>query len=111
MPVLVEAEKVWKPEIVVFLGASVDDNKTKGTIPFMAEFNVTFPILTGATLSDLARLHLGDAVPDTAFVDSDGVIFARVRGEIRRAELDERLAWALGDRKAPLPQPEITHLK
>jgi thiol-disulfide isomerase/thioredoxin len=111
MPMMVEAEKVWGPKGVVFIGASLDDNKTAKNIPaFIRQFNVTFPIWTGATLNDLGRLHLGNAVPDTAFVDSEGVIFARVRGELRRAELDERLDWATGDRSSPLPRAQVTHL-
>ncbi len=112
MPMLVEAEKTWGPKGVVFIGASLDDSKTRKNIPaFLQKFDITFPIWTGASLNDLAKLHLGNAVPDTAFIDGDGAIFARVRGEIRRAELDERLAWAAGDRTGPAPQPEITHLE
>ena len=109
---LVEAEKAWGPKGVVFIGASLDDSKTRKNIPaFLREFNITFPIWTGASPNDLTKLHLGNAVPDTAFIDPEGVIFARVRGEIRRAELDERLAWATGDRTSPAPRPELTHLE
>jgi len=111
MPMMVEAEKMWGPKGVVFVGASLDDNKTKQNIPaFVKEFGVTFPIWTGASPDDLTKLHLGEAVPDTAFLDSEGVIFARVRGEIRRAELDERLNWITGDRAQPAPQAVVVHL-
>jgi thiol-disulfide isomerase/thioredoxin len=111
MPMMVEAEKVWSRKGVVFVGASLDDGKTKKNIPeFLRQFNIAFPIWTGATPDDLARLHLGEAVPDTAFVDADGIIFARVRGEIRRPELDERLEWVTGDRTRPAPQPLVVHL-
>jgi thiol-disulfide isomerase/thioredoxin len=111
MPRMVEAEKVWGPKGVVFVGASLDDNKTKKDIPaFLQEFKITFPILTGATLTDLAKLHLGNAVPDTAFLDSDGVIFARVRGEVTKTELEERLNWVMGDRTGPAPEVLVTHL-
>jgi thiol-disulfide isomerase/thioredoxin len=111
MPRMVEAEKVWGPKGVVFIGASLDDNKNKKNIPaFLQEFKITFPILTGATPGDLDKLHLGNAVPDTAFLDSDGVIFARVRGEITKSELEERLAWVTGDRAGPAPEAMVTHL-
>lgn len=111
MPMMVEAEKVWGPKGVLFIGASLDDSKTRQNIPaFVKEFRVTFPIWTGATPDDLTKLRLGDAVPDTVFLDSDGVIFARVRGEIRRPELDERLDWVTGDRTRPAPQPIVVHL-
>ena len=47
MPMMVEAEKVWGPKGVVFIGASLDDSKTKKNIPnFLQEFKITFPIWT-----------------------------------------------------------------
>lgn len=111
MPLMEEAAKVWGGRGVVFIGASLDDNKTRKNIPaFLDEFKITFPVWTGATAGDLARLHLGNAVPDTAFLDSDGVIFARVRGEIRKAELEERLDWVTGDRSRPAPAAMVVHL-
>ena len=111
MPMMVEAEKVWGPKGVVFVGASLDDSKTRKNIPaFLKEFGIAFPIWIGATSDDLARLHLGGAVPDTAFVDSEGVVFARVMGEIHRPELDERLQWITGDRASPAPEPVLVHL-
>jgi hypothetical protein len=111
MPILVEAEKLWSPKGVVFIGASLDDNKTKKDIPaFVNQFHINFPVWTGATLNDLDKLHLGNAVPDTAFIDQDGFVFARVRGEIRREELDARLTWITGGRTGPAPEPLVTHL-
>jgi thiol-disulfide isomerase/thioredoxin len=111
MPMMVEAEKVWGPKGVVFIGASLDDNKTKKNIPaFLTEFHITFPVWTGATPADLDKLRLGDAVPDTAFLDGDRIIFSRVRGEMHRPELDERLDWVTGDRTRPAPQALVIHL-
>jgi thiol-disulfide isomerase/thioredoxin len=111
MPMMVEAAKAWAPKGVVFIGASLDDRKTQKNIPeFLEKFQVKFPVWTGATADDLDKLRMGNAVPDTAFLDAGGIIFARVRGEIRRAELDERLAWATGDRKDPAPEALVTHL-
>jgi hypothetical protein len=53
---------------------------------------------------------LGEAVPDTVFVDKDRIVFSRVRGEIRRSELDERLDWVTGDKTRPAPQALVVHL-
>jgi thiol-disulfide isomerase/thioredoxin len=112
MPMMVAAEKVWGPKGVVFIGASLDDGKTRKNIPeFLREFGIGFPVWVGATGDDLARLKMGDAVPDTAFLDEEGTIFARVRGEMRRAELDERLEWATGDRAKPAPPAMVNNLK
>lgn len=111
MPLLVDAWKRYKDRGVVFLGASLDDAKTRKDVPdFAARFHAEFAILLGASSSDLARLHMGDAVPATAFLDRDGAIVARVSGEIRKAELDERIDWLLSDRSGPAPKPMVTHL-
>jgi len=68
MPMMVEAEKAYGPKGIIFIGASLDDNKTKKNIPaFLTQYQITFPIWTGATTDDLAKLHLGEAVPDTVF--------------------------------------------
>lgn len=111
MPMMVESEKTWAAKGVVFIGASLDDSKTKKNIPaFLKEYQITFPIWTGATSDHLAKLKLGEAVPDTLFLDADHVPFARVLGEIRKAELDERLTWVTGGKTGPAPEPKVVHL-
>jgi thiol-disulfide isomerase/thioredoxin len=111
MPMLVEVEKAWTPKGVVFIGASLDDRKTIKAIPeFIRKYRIDFPVWTGATANDLERLKMGDAAPDTAFIDKGGVIVSRVQGEIGKAELEERLEWLTGDRKGPAPQTLVRHL-
>src|SRR5438105_2739690 len=112
MRMLVEAEKTWNPKGIVFLGASLDNKATRKNVPeFVRKFGVTFPVWLGADPDDLAKLGMGEAVPDTAFVDQHGIIFARVRGEIRRSELEERLNWITGDRRGPAPEVLVIHLE
>jgi thiol-disulfide isomerase/thioredoxin len=111
MPMLVDAEKVWGPKGIVFIAASLDDSKTKKNIPaFVKDLQITFPVWSGATADDLDKLKLGDAVPDTVFLDGDHVIFSRAKGEIHRPDLDERLNWVTGDRSRPAPEAIIVHL-
>jgi len=111
MAMLVEAEKVWGPKGVVFVAASLDEGKQKKEIPgFVNQFHVNFPVWTGATLADMTRMHMGNAAPATAFVDPSGVVFARIRGEARREELEERLEWITGGRSGPAPKALLTHL-
>lgn len=58
--------------------------KTKARIPaFLAEFKVGFPVWYGATRDDLDQLKLGGAVPDTAFLDAEGRVVARILGQAR----------------------------
>ncbi|HEY3939740.1 MAG TPA: TlpA disulfide reductase family protein [Bryobacteraceae bacterium] len=111
MPMMVEAEKSWAAKGIAFIAVSLDDNKTKNNVPaFLAQYHVGFPVWIGASTDDLDRLHLGQAAPDTAFLDENGVIVARVLGEIRRGELDQRLAWLTSDRTSPPPPALIKHL-
>lgn len=111
MPLLVAAAKQYEPQGIVFIGASLDDRKTMAQVPgFVAAEGVTYPVWTGAGLSDLARLKLGDAIPDTVILNSQGEVVFRIVGEMRPGELRARLDWLLGDRAGPAPPPRVTHL-
>ena len=111
MPMMVEAEKTWGARGATFIAISLDDGKTKRDIPaFLARYHVSFPVWTGASSNELDKLRLGQGVPDTAFFDETGVIVARVLGEIHRDELDQRLEWLTGDRKAPPPAALVNHM-
>jgi len=111
MPMFVEVEKQYAAKGVVFIAASLDDRSSAKNIPeFVEKYKIDFPVWTGTSGDDLDRLKMGNAVPDTAFLDEDGVILARVQGEIKRAELVERLDWLTGDRKGPAPQPLLRNL-
>jgi thiol-disulfide isomerase/thioredoxin len=111
MPRMVEAEKTWAEKRVVFIAISLDDDKTKKNIPaFLDRYHVGFPVWTGASTDELDKWRLGQGVPDTVFLDEDGMIVARVLGEVQREELDQRLTWLTGDRKSPPPPPLVNHM-
>ncbi len=111
MPMLVEAEKKYASRGVVFIGASLDDDKTKGLVPaFLQKYNVAFSIWMGASGDDLDRLKMGPAVPATAFLDQEGHIVARVEGQLHPGELEERLDWLLGGKTGTAPQALVIHL-
>jgi thiol-disulfide isomerase/thioredoxin len=111
MPMFAEVAKAWAPKGIVFIGASLDDRKTMKAIPeFVEKYKIDFPVWTGTSGDDLDKLKMGEAVPDTAFIDEDGVILSRVQGEIKKAELIERLEWMTGDRKGPAPQALLRNL-
>ena len=111
MPMLVTLENEYAHR-VVFIGASLDDAKTKAKIAqFLADRKVEFPIWYGATADDLDDLKLGGAVPATAFLDADGRVVARILGQMREEEVRERLNWLTGDRTGPPPEPLVKHLE
>jgi thiol-disulfide isomerase/thioredoxin len=112
MTMLVEMEKLYSGRGVVFVGASLDDARTSRQIPdFLAGCGVKYPIWYGATADDVARFGLGSAIPDTLILDEEGQIVARVLGDMRRRELEERLNWVLGDRTGPSPQAFVRHVR
>jgi thiol-disulfide isomerase/thioredoxin len=111
LPMLVDAEKTWAAKGVTFIAVSLDDSKTASDVSgFITRFHVKFPVWVGASTDDLDRLRLGQGVPDTAFVDENGVITARVLGEIRREELEQQLNWLTSDRKAQAPPELVNHM-
>jgi len=111
MPMFVEVEKAWAPKGIVFIGASLDDKKSQKDIPaFLKKYQIGFPVWTGAGGDDLDHLGLGEAVPDTAFLNEQGIIFSRVQGEIKKPELVERLEWITGDRSKPAPNALVHNL-
>jgi thiol-disulfide isomerase/thioredoxin len=86
-PMLVERERQYAARGVQFIPASLDAAKTKARIPaFLAEHHVEFPVWVGASSDDFDKLHLGNAVPATAFLDADGHIVARILGQARPEE-------------------------
>jgi len=112
MPLLSGMEKEYGGRGVAFIGASMDDAKTVGKVAaFLGEHQVGFPVWYGATVDDLDQLKLGNAVPATAFLDSEGRIVARILGQARPEEIKERLDWLTGDRSGPAPAALVRHLE
>jgi len=112
MPMLVEMEKQYAGRGVVFIGASLDDAKSKGKIPaFLSEHKIGFSVWYSATAEDMDQLKMGDAVPATAFLDAEGHIVARIMGQARPEEVTERLDWLTGGKAGPAPPAVVKHLE
>src|ERR1017187_2394764 len=112
MPALVDLEKQYADRGVAFIGASLDDEKSTPKIPaFVSRYKIDFPIWYGATLDDLDRLKMNNAVPATAFLDAEGPLVARIFGQARPEEVRERLDWLAGDRSGPAPLALVKHLQ
>lgn len=108
---LVALEKQYRERGVLFIGASLDDAASSAKIPaFLQKYSINFPVWTGATGDDLARLQLGEAVPATAFINRDGEIAARISGQTSAEEISARVNWLLGDRTGPAPLAYISHV-
>ena len=111
MPLLIAAEQQYRNQDVVFLGASLDDPSTQKNVPaFLDLHHVVYSIGIGATTNDLRELQMGIAVPATAFIDRNGVIRARISGQMRPQELQQRIDWLLRDETGLAPSAVVTHL-
>jgi len=111
LPMLVKTAQANSNADLVFIAVSVDDAKTQARVPdAVKQFGITFPVWVGASGDDLYRLSKGEAAPATIFIDRDGNIEARVSGQIRESELQERINWLTGDRKGAKPQEFISHI-
>ncbi len=111
MPLLVKAARDYAKKNVVFVGVSVDDEQSQKKIPeFLKSRQIGYTILAGANDDDMKHLRLGNSVPSTAFIDTDGVIRARILGQIRPGELEERIDWLLNKGQGTSPNPLVTHL-
>jgi len=106
MPIFVETHKRYAERGVVMLAASLDDDQTKANIPaFMQKYKLTFPVLVDATVEHLHLFEMGDGLPSTVFLDTEGRVFARIFGEVKKKDVFERVEWLLGDRKGRNPKP------
>jgi thiol-disulfide isomerase/thioredoxin len=110
LPLLAEERKRYGDRIVV-IAASVDDATTvKKVRPFAKKEKLNFPVWIGATVDHMQQFRVGDAVPATAFLDSDGNIVGRVMGLLRKDDLEHRIEWLLGDRSGTAPPPLVNNL-
>jgi thiol-disulfide isomerase/thioredoxin len=111
MPMVLAAAKAYEGKGVVFVGASVDLPETQRKVPqFVSRMRLDYPIWIGATDDDMKRLELGNEVPGTAFLDADGVVRARILGQMRPGEMEERLDWLLRGRQGAAPAAVVKHL-
>lgn len=92
MPMLSEIQKEYKDKIVV-VAASVDDEGTQPAVaPFIHKLKVeNLSVMLGASLDDLHPWGLQEALPGTVFIDAEGNIVARVKGQLKRPELEKQL--------------------
>jgi len=104
MPLLVSVQKRYAARGVTVVGASADAEDTRSQIaPFIRKLGITFPIWTGATTDHMQALGLGTGLPVTAVVDQEGRLAFRLLGILQRKELEKRIDYLLGGRRAPAP--------
>ena len=111
MPMLVNAANTYAGKQVVFVGVSVDSTDTQDKVSgFVQKLHIGYPIWVGATDVDMKRLQFTNAVPATAFLDADGIVRARILGQMRPGEIEERVDWLLRGQQGNSPAVLVNHL-
>lgn len=108
MPMLARMSREYEARGVTFIGASIDDpEEIEQARAFARKTHVAYPLVFGASTAQMIAYRLGDAVPVTVLLDRDGTQKFRMVGEIKEAQLRERLDWLLGSRSVAPPE-ELT---
>lgn len=106
MPIFVDVYRKYRDRGVVVLAASLDDESTRHYVSRYARtYKMEFPILLDASVDTMHSLGLGDSVPSTVFLDSDGNIAGKIVGQAQRKDVVHRLEWLLGNHEGQPPQP------
>lgn len=61
----------------------------------------------GADTDTMGRFGLGNIVPATVILDTDGEIVSRVMGEAHAEDVCAAVDWLLGGKTGPAPAPLI----
>jgi thiol-disulfide isomerase/thioredoxin len=93
MPLLGEMQRRYKGKLIV-IAASIDDPLDRNKLePFLRKHKAgNLKLMVGPTLDTLSELGMGDALPDTLFINAQGNVVAKSAGALKRADLEKRLA-------------------
>ncbi len=88
LPELVEIQNRYGIYGVQVVGAAADSvDHRDAVIDLAQELSLNFPVLLGATSTQMELLGLGEAIPATVIVDPDGKIVKRFSGVIELEQL------------------------
>jgi thiol-disulfide isomerase/thioredoxin len=92
LPLLSRIQRDYAIDGVRVIGVSADEAaRADQVMEFARKRKVNFPILLGATTTQMKSLGLGEALPATAVLNRDGEIVARFRGVIEKGDLEPLL--------------------
>lgn len=108
MPVLRGIHERYRDRGVVVIAASTDEADSRKAVErFVRRHKMTFPVWVEATVQDMVELDLGDALPATAILDSDGRVAFRILGTVTEDLLVERIDHLLDGGSGEAPEPLI----
>lgn len=91
--ILTDGAKKYAPQGVMFVGVDSEDAAPEGTA-FLKQYGITYPTGPDATGS-IAVAYGVTGVPETVFIDRNGVVTDKFGGALTANFLDERVARIL----------------
>lgn len=96
MPDLVRLQSEQALHGVQVVGASADPiDQSEAVTDYARELELNFPVVVGATTSDMQAFGLGTALPATVVLDRDGEVVARFDGIFKPKKLEAAVERAL----------------
>jgi hypothetical protein len=97
---------------VHFVSISIDENpssrKQRSKIDrFLDEQKPAMEIWLGGDVDSLERCGMGDVVPGTIILDSDGQVVSRVEGQAREEDITSAVEWILDGEGGTAPRPVV----
>jgi thiol-disulfide isomerase/thioredoxin len=112
MKLFTAAQNQYADKGVTVIAASLDDAKDRKDVDkFIKKQKMTMPVWLGITPEMSEKVTGSQGLPVTLFLDRDGHQIARIVGQIREKELQDRIAWSLSDRSGPEPAADVDHFK
>lgn len=85
MDLLARLAETWEPQGVVFLGVLYGDDPARAR-EFLARTTIRYPSLVDPKKATLIDFAVG-GVPETFFIDKEGVIARKIVGQVTKAEV------------------------
>jgi thiol-disulfide isomerase/thioredoxin len=104
LPRLSRIAESYAGKPVSFVMISIDNPKDRAKIPaVLARLHVSAESWVGADTDTMAGFGLGDIVPGTVILDSDGQMVTRIMGEAQEGDVRTPLDWLLGGKQGAAP--------
>jgi len=87
MPSMQEVWDKFKKDDFIILAVSVDKEREKAVLPFMKEYNITFPVLYDEK-GEIAKLYETTGVPETFILNRRGRMYYKGVGPQNWSEPD-----------------------
>lgn len=108
LPMLSALSRDYAEKKIRFIAVSADEPKDRAKVDELLSHNsLAMDIWIGASLDTLDRADLGNVLPATMILDSQGNIITRVMGQARKEDIKVPLDWLLGGEAGPPPPPIV----